>query len=462
MLRRKMYDTLIQWKGTIGHKSLVIKGARQVGKTYIIREFAQNNYGHYLEINFLTDTDYGKLFSQGGTVDDIIFRLSAYPGGEKLVPGSLLFFDEIQECPEARRFLKLFTEDGRYDVIASGSMLGVSESRLGIYKKSGPMTIGVGYEDERIMYALDFEEFLWARGVSDKVISYVKDCIRNRTPIDGPILETLFDHYRMFTVCGGMPEVVDLLVHGDNAGSVTAMGRILSAVREDINKYNNGVDVIKTARCFDSIPSQLGDTNKKFTFSRINEETYGPSTRQKYYDNTEWLRAAGYGNFCYLLKQPVKPLSAHDNLDQYRIYLFDTGMLTHMLGASARMAVLTNDCSFNQGMLTENEVAECLMKSGMNPRYFRKSNGDKRMELDFVIELGTELCVIEVKSGKHREFQSLRKATELYSIDRGIILENGNIFIDENGFEHYPLFAVAFVSEMVRQKEGFDENGFPI
>jgi len=265
-------------------------------------------------------------------------------------------------------------------------------------------------------------------------------------------------------VVGGMPEVVAHMALGDAGASVDAMERILSATREDINKYNEGVDIIKARRCFDSIPSQLGETNKKFTFSRISDD-YGKgglSTKQKYFENTEWIGAAGYGNFCLLLKQPAIPLKAQEIPDQYKIYFFDTGLLVQTYGPAARMAILSDDYSFNKGAVTENIVAECLVKADMRPRTYRKNSGDNRMELDFVIELGSDLTVIEVKSGKHRESPSLKKVSDAFHVDRKIMLSDGNIYTDADGIEHYPLFAATFIRDLATIPDKFDENGFPI
>ena len=465
MLKRKIYRELVAWKESNDRKALVIKGARQVGKTFIVREFAKDNYEHHVELNLLTDPILMRLFDGDLSVDGIIERMSLILHDDAITPGCLIFLDEIQECPKARKTLKLFAEDGRYDVIATGSMLGVSDSRLGIYKRGEPSTIGVGYERTITMYALDFEEFLWARGVSDEMIDDLRSKIKGCIPLDDVTYEMMMRHFRAFMISGGMPEVVRNIVAGENDKAIAAMDTILANTLEDINKYNDGVDVIKTRRCFESIPSQLRDTNKKFTFSRMvdkDNERLDNSTKQKYYDNTEWLGAAGYGNFCHLLTEPVLPLKANEIVDQYRIYLFDTGMLTHIYGPSARMATFTDDYRYNQGAVAENVVAECLMKSGIQPRCYRKTNGKNRMELDFVIELGLDLCVIEVKSGKDREFPSLRKASEVFRIDRRILLEKGNIHVDEDGVEHYPLFAAAFIREMIRGRDGFDENGLPV
>lgn len=464
MLKRKAYGRLVKWKNDPRHRSLVVKGARRVGKTSIIREFAKTEYPLFVELNFMTDPGCKAIFQGSLKIDDLLDKIMLFTGMRSIPPGSLLFFDEIQDCPEARRTLKSFTEDGRYDVIVSGRMLDVSEYRLGIYRDKPPLNIGVGYVDAYTMYPLDFEEFLWARSVPDDAISYVKGCIHDLREIEPMFYRMFSDNLKLFMVIGGMPEVVESLVNGDPGKAMTAMDLTVASIRTDINRYNDGSDVVKTVQCFNSIPSQLGDTNKKFTFSRItteNGERLDGPTKQKFFDNTLWLDAAGYGNFCYLTKQPVPSLKAQEIHDQYRIYLFDTGMLVHLYGILAKKAILADDYSYNQGALMENFVAECLMKSGIQPRCYRKTNGDNRMELDFVIEIGAELCVIEVKSGKHREFPAMSKAMGLYRIDRAVVFEKGNIYRDGKGVEHYPLFAAAFIGELVRPVEGLDEFGFP-
>lgn len=465
MLKRKIYDELVKWKDSDDRKALVIKGARQVGKTFIVREFAKEQYEHYAELNFLVDPLLKKIFDDDLTVDGIVQKISLVLNDSEIKPGCLIFLDEIQDCPKARRALKIFAEDGRYDIIASGSMLGVSDSGLGIFREKERPIIGVGYEKTLTMYALDFEEFLWARGVPQQDIDCIRTKIRGMKPLDAAEYEVMMRQFRAFMIFGGMPEVVCAMVSGDNDRAIAAMDIILANTLEDINRYNAGADVLKTRRCFESIPSQLRDTNKKFTFSRIADregEHFDNSTKQKYYDDTEWIGAAGYGNFCYLLREPMFPLKANEIADQYRIYLFDTGMLTHIYGPSARMAMFTDDYRYNQGAVAENIVAECLVKAGIQPRCYRKTNGKNRMELDFVVELGTDLCVIEVKSGKDREFPSLKKAPEVFDVDRRMVFEKSNISVDDDGIEHYPLFAAAFIRDMIRVREGFDGNGLPI
>ncbi len=465
MLKRKIYDELVAWKKDDDHKALVIKGARQVGKTFIVREFARENYEHYIELNFIANPTLIKLFDGSLDVDSLVRRISLALHDDDIRPGCLFFLDEIQECPRARRVLKIFADDGRYDIIATGSMLDVMDSRLGIYRRGEPSVIGVGYERTITMYALDFEEFLWARKVSKEIIDDIKDNIKNQIALDEVTYDVIMSDFRTFMLTGGMPEVVQNIVSGHVDRAIRAMDRILADTLEDMKRYNVGVDIVKTRRCFDNIPIQLEGTNKKFTFSRMkdkNDECLENSTKQKYHYNAEWLKAAGYGNFCYLLTEPVLPLKAYEIVDQYRIYLFDTGMLTHIYGPSARMATLTDDYRYNQGAVAENIVAECLMKSGIQPRCYRKTNGKNRMELDFVIELGLDLCVIEVKSGKDREFPSLRKVSDVFRIDRRIVLEKGNIHVDDEGIEHYPLFAAAFIKDMMHERDGFDKNGLPI
>ena len=456
-LRRKIDAFLERWKQDPDRLPLIVKGARQIGKTSSIEHFAEN-YRCFVEINFITEPQYTKIFSSGYSPENVIKEISLINPALRFVPNeTLILFDEMQACPDCATCLKFFKQDGRYDVICSGSLLGINYEEV--------TSVSVGFKEDYEMHSLDFEEFLWARGVSDEMIDDLRSKIKGCIPLDDVTYEMMMRHFRAFMISGGMPEVVRNIVAGENDKAIAAMDTILANTLEDINKYNDGVDVIKTRRCFESIPSQLRDTNKKFTFSRMvdkDNERLDNSTKQKYYGNTEWLGAAGYGNFCYMLTEPVLPLKANEIVDQYRIYLFDTGMLTHIYGPSARVATFTDDYRYNQGAVAENVVAECLMKSGIQPRCYRKTNGKNRMELDFVIELGLDLCVIEVKSGKDREFPSLRKASEVFRIDRRILLEKGNIHVDEDGVEHYPLFAAAFIREMIRGRDGFDENGLPV
>lgn len=439
-MRRKIYGQLLEWKAR-KHKCLVIKGQRQVGKTYIIDQFGRSEYRSYLYINLQFDTDIHPIFENPVSVDSIISRLELFhPEFEPLNGSTLIFLDEIQECPYARSALKLFTIDGRYDVIASGSFLGVEEARIGSYKsQSIPPLLPVGYEEHMILYSMDFEEFLWARGVSEENIEIIKDRLRRHVSVGSIEFDYYSREFRAFMVVGGMPEAVSAYVGGGYGDARKVLKDVLSTCMGDINRYNTGIDILKTQQCFNSIPFQLAESNKRFTYSRIE----GGSSRnkaEKYAENLLWIRFSGYGNFCISLSQVALPLERNAVPDVFRVYLSDTGLLLSMMSNDVATAVFSNNLSYNRGAIVENEIAECLMKNGLQPYYYRKSNGDRKMELDFVTELDGRLTVIEVKSGKHREYPSLNKISGC----RKIIFEDTDVFFDEKG-EHYPLFAAAFL-----------------
>ena len=455
-MRRKIYDDLIRWKERPGHKCLVVKGQRQVGKTYIINAFADENYGNCVRIDFSEEPDMKRIFDRNLDVDRIVSEIELVKN-ERISPGStLLFFDEIQECPLARSSLKYFTIDGRYDVIASGSLLGVSDARL--YPFSGkdvPPLIPMGYEEHMTMTSMDFEEYLWAVSFDEETIKLIRSRIRERKPLGSTVMDLIMSRFRDYMIIGGMPESVRSFAEtGSYRDSGIILDDILSVCRTDITRYNKGVNILKTAECFDSIPSQLSQTNKKYTYSRIESGLESRNSAQKYMENLLWIGAAGYGNFCYALKEPRIPLKSQEIRDSFKVYLSDTGMLTRMLGIDAARAMLGYDTSFNEGAITENAVAECLMKSGITPRYYRKTNGDNKMEIDFVIEMNGEVFAIEVKSGKSRSAPSLAKVGNVFRIDRKIVLENSDIHVTGDGVEHYPIFASAFADELAKPWDG--------
>ena len=441
MLKRKMYDDLVAWKNR-EHKPLLVKGQRQVGKTYIIDQFGKDQYDCYRYYN-LSDKALQQVFEGVFDVSSIVKGLVAF-GGERIEPGALIFLDEIQECPYARSALKAFAIDGRYDVIASGSLIGVNNSRLGKDRPLMPM----GYEEQMVMYSLDFEEFLWAKGVDESLIEDVRKCIKSRASIIPAVCSVFTNAFTDFMIVGGMPESVVLYIEtGDYIGSQAAQKKILNICIDDINRYNDDSNIVKTAECFRSIPIQLAETNKKFVYSRISDMP-GRAANDRYAENLLWIKEAGYGNFCHATDGPLLPLVAHTDLRNFKIYMSDTGLLVNMYGKEAAKALYMKDTKYNNGAIVENVIAECLMKAGYTPRYYRKTNGDNKMELDFVLEMGMAICVIEVKFGNSRGATSLEKASKVFDIGRRIKLESGNISVDEDGVEHYPLFAAAFIKDM--------------
>lgn len=462
MLRRKAYDLLMEWKNRKDHKCLVVKGQRQVGKTYLIDFFAKMNYDQYVYINLSTNREIQTIFEQDLNVDSIINGIRLFFRDIDFDSDSvLLFFDEIQDCPRARQSLKEFTIDGRYDVIASGSLLGVTDAHLdgGRVSSKKPALLPMGYEETVTMTSMDFEEYLWAIDFPDDILQSIKKNLKNGEPIGKTLLNVLSKHFRDFMAIGGMPESVAQFVKtGDYVGSSKIIGDILSMCINDINRYNTGINSVKTRECFESIPSQLSYGNKKFTYSRIDDGTESRKSAVKYMENLLWIKMAGYGNFCYALKAPVPVLNGHVIRDSFKVYLSDTGMLINMMGPDAQKAVVTGDIRFNAGAVMENVVAECLMKSGIPPLYYRKTNGEDKMELDFVVEKDLKISVLEVKSGRKKDYPSLGKVGNVFEIHRRIMLEEDDVHLTDDGIEHYPLFAAAFVDLILRRQIPFNLN----
>lgn len=453
VLKRKAYGKLLEWKDR-KHKCLLVSGQRQVGKTYIIDRFGKENYEHYAYFDFNEIKELKLVFGGNLDVDSIIAGLSLYADNVEFVPGStLIVLDEIQECPEARASLKYFTIDGRYDVIASGSMLGVKIPRKKSDSGEEPM-VPVGYEEHLNMCSLDFEEFLWANGISERTINDARASIHDRKPVTDAVLNRFSALFKDYMIVGGMPEAVDTFLTNHNfveAGRV--LGDLIKSCKKDINRYTEGADRIKTIECFESIPIQLAESNKKFMYSRINGGE-SRNTREKYGENLMWIKNAGYGNYCDALTTLALPLENNEMKHQFRVYMSDTGLLMHMYGRDAMKAIYSEDYSYNVGAIAENVVAECLVKSGYNPRFYKKNGGPDMMELDFVTTLGSEIAVIEVKSGKKRTAPSLGKVDRFYKVGRRIIFERSNIYVDESGIEHYPLFASAFFDELEPEWDG--------
>lgn len=449
MLERKIYRRLLEWKSR-EHKCLVLRGQRQVGKTFIVDVFAKSEYEHYININFSDSPEFKRMFEGDVSAREIVRKLSLYFGADSIVDGStLIFLDEIQECSAAYSALKQFTMYGKLDVIASGSLLGTMS-----LDDDGDRLAPVGYVETITMYPLDFEEFLWARSFPKESITVVRKNIRKHMPIEQVLFDRLSQLFREFMIVGGMPEAVDAFTKdGDFRPANGIIGDIISTCIYDINRYNHGVNRIKTLDCFESIPHQLSESNRKFMYSRISGEgTRAASDR--YGENLLWIREAGYGNFCYSVTQPVCPLAEQVDRKSFKVYLSDTGMLLHMYGDKAKMAVYEGDYSYNMGSVAENVVAECLMKSGYPPMYYRKDKGEGRMELDFVEEFWDGIAVIEVKSGKNKIAPSLKKVSELYDVARRIMFSSENVGVDMDGIEHYPLFASAFIDEIDTVPEG--------
>lgn len=445
MLKRKIFDKLVEWQNSDYHECLLIKGARQVGKTYIINEFLKESHSNFIKIDFSIDTEMLGVFDDSLNVDRIISEIAIRAPNFKPVPyETILFFDEIQLCKKARSALKSFAVDGRYRVIASGSLLGLN------YKKSqdkNDVTIlPMGYERIIEMRSLDFEEFLWAIGIDQTAIDRIRECIRTRTPLSESTVKTIDRYFNIYTVVGGMPEVVNRYVETKDIQAVREVQKkIISGYREDVKKYAEPSDQGKIASSFDSIPVQLSQENKKFRYSMI-DSNYVP-TYNTYESGITWMSDAAVIERSFNVSSPANPLAQFVKKSQFKVYLCDTGLLVCMLGLDVAHAVIADDKRVNKGAVAENIVAQCISSCGQPLYYFSNSS----LEIDFITTMRGTVTAIEVKSGNNTKAKSLKSLAENYNVKRRMKFEKTDICVTEDGVEHYPIFASAFIDSMFRE-----------
>ena len=418
MLRRKIQDTLLQWKKTPGHKPLVIKGCRQCGKTFSVRAFAKKNYKHEVYLNFLQDSSYASIFSGSLEVNHLVMMMSALLPDAVFEAGTtVIILDEIQDCPDARTALKFFHLDGRFDVICTGSLLGVRG-----YGKE-PKSVPVGYETVIDMFPLDFEEFLWANGISEPMISILEECLRKESPVP----EALHNRFRQlllqYVVVGGMPEAVQLFVDTKQVGSVLQLQRdIIRSYEDDMIKYADKKDKGRIAECFQSIPKQLSKENKKFQYSVVRKG----GTAAKYAGSLQWVEDAGIISRCYNLTLPELPLDGNAIEDIFKVYMKDTGLLISMLEDGTQFDVLQGNLYGYKGAIFENLIADFFAKMGRKLYYYHKDSG---LEIDFVIRWRGECVLVEVKAetGNAKSAATILKHPEKYHVNQCIKLGNYNV-----------------------------------
>ncbi|MGM9858373.1 MAG: ATP-binding protein [Bacilli bacterium] len=433
MLKRKIMNTLIEWKNnnTTKKKALVIKGLRQIGKTYIVKQFAKEYYCNYIYINFKNSDDLKSVFEENLNVDRILMDLSAKMPNIKLDPyKTLIIFDEIQECANARASLKSFVEDGRYDVIATGSLLGIK----GYNKKKGK---GVPTGSEHIIYMqpLDFEEFLWAKGISNDIIQYLKDSLHNMTPISKAIHESIIRYFKEYICVGGLPEAVNTFLNTGDMNRVYEEQRdILEEYKDDFGKHldsneNEEIDYLLLARIeevFDSIPSQLAKENKKFQYSKI--KTKGRSS--EYREAIQWLVDAGIVSQCFNLHNLETPLEGNKMDNVFKLYMRDSGLFISMLEKGTAGEILSGNLGVYKGAIFENIIADAFSKKGKKLYYFHKDSG---LEIDFITKYNGEVTLIEVKSttGYTKSAMEVLSNKDKYNVKKCI--KFGEYNIGQNG-----------------------------
>ena len=395
MLKRNLYKNLLNWKETHSHSCLMINGARQVGKTYLIREFGRNEYESFIEINFIKYPELKKIFNDDLSSEAIIKNITSSIKGVKIIPNkTLLFLDEIQACGNARTSLKFLAEESKIDVITSGSLLGLTYGFDDDPTTEIPSSIPVGYEEHLTLFPLDFEEFLWALGYKEDAIKVLYKYFLNGEKVPDILndkYESLFSEY---IVVGGMPEVVDEFVKTNDFTKVSAkQDKIIKDYNFDIAKHAKGAEKIKVRKCYDSVPFQLAKELKKFQYSFVEKG----QTSKKYGNSIQWLKDSNLVNPSYLVHDPELPLNANANFDQFKLYMNDTGLLMQIYGFETKKALLENTIVGNaKGGIFENVVAQELVKKGYKLYYFKP--GDEQ-EIEFLIEKDGSVIPLEVKAG---------------------------------------------------------------
>lgn len=435
MLKRKISEELQKWIKTKNKKCLVVQGARQTGKTFAIEKFAEENYEEVLEINFKQTPSAKEIFSGDLTVDSMLMALRFRFPEKKISPEqTLLFFDEIQECGEAITSLKFWANDNRFDVIASGSLLDIDYKRASSYP--------VGYVDYLTLHGLDFEEFLWACGVTEDMITSLKDYLKNKKIIPDAINTQMMKYYRLYLAIGGMPEAVQKYIDTKDFRDVDMVQRnLLQGYQYDIAHYASAEEKIKAEKCYLSLAKQLLDKeNHKFQYKELEHG----ARAQKYYTSIEWLLRADIIHLCRIVTSVKYDLNDYARNDFFRAYTTDLSLLLAMKDFSLKRHIVENTLSGNtKGGLYECAVADALHKKGY-PLFFYK-NETKKIELDFIIQKEGQVIPIEVKSGntKARSLKAIIQDNK--EIPYGYKFIDGNLGLTDSGIITLPLYMVNFI-----------------
>lgn len=415
MLKRKIWSKLAAFKENADKKALLVTGARQVGKTYIVEQFARKNYKSFVGVNFVQDPAAKAIFRDVADEKDVLRRLSAYAQG-KLVPGgTLVFFDEVQECPEAVTHAKFLAGKGGCHYMYSGSLLGVELRNV--------RSVPVGFLDEEQMFPLDFEEFLAANGESPELVSEAKAAFDGRRAVDPFMHDRLMRYFRLYLVVGGMPAVVQKYVDTNDLAAVAAEQRsVILAYRRDISKHDPG-HALRIREIYELLPSELASENKRFKMSSA-----VPDSRfARIEDGFLWLKNAGAAIPAYCVGEPKPPLRLSEKRNLFKLFANDVGLLAAMYAEGIQLRLLAGECALNIGAVYENAVAQELAAHGFAPHYFHSK---KKGELDFVVENAGRAIPLEVKSGKdYKRHNALRNVLEdpNYRIEEAFVLTNGNL-----------------------------------
>ena len=425
MYRRKIEKLLQHWMENPRRKPLVVKGCRQCGKTSSVVAFARQNYAHVVYIDFHEHPEYKAFFAESLDVDTIVLNITGGMRGAKFVEGgTCLILDEIQKCPKARASLKFFKLDGRFDVICTGSLLGVNGYKTPEEEKEEEeASVPVGFEDIITMHPMDFEEWLWANGLEDHHVAYLQKCLSEEQPVNSAIHQRMRELLLRYVVVGGMPEAVVTFFETNDINEVQRVQRaIIEGYKSDMLKYARQEDKPRIRECFESIPAQLAKENKKFQYSVIRK---GARSSQ-YEGSLKWIEDAGIIHRCHNLQITELPLDGNAIPDVFKVYMADIGLLISMLEEGTAWSVMQGNLLGYKGAIFENLAADILGKMGRKLYYFQKDSG---LELDFIMRYQGECCPLECKarSGNAKSMQTVLKHPEHYHVYRALKLGDYNI-----------------------------------
>lgn len=443
LLKRKIDKYLTDWKNRPDRKPLIIKGARQIGKTRSVEWFAGQNYASVIEINFIEQKKYREIFNDGFEVDAILKNISLLNPELKFIPGNtIFFFDELQACPNCATSLKFFKLDGRFDVICSGSLMGISYNEI--------ESNSVGYKEDYEMHSMDFEEFLWAKGYNDEFTADLLSQMLDVRPLSELQMDTLMSLFRDYVIIGGMPEVVSTYVRNKNfSGTLDIQRQLLKDYEEDITKYVEGLDKAKVKAVYNHISTFLAKENKRFQITKIARN----ARNRDYMGCVEWLADAGVVNVCYCLNQPELPLKGNYDPKMYKIYFKDTGLLIASLDEEAQEDLRANkNLGTYKGAIYENIVGDMLVKQGYRLFYYHSDR--PALEMDFFIRSADSLIPVEVKAndGATASLNRLLNDDKYNDVKYGIKLGYRNIGFNGK-FYTFPYFLTFLLKRFVAESK---------
>lgn len=438
-LRRKIDAFLQEWKADPGHMPLIVKGARQIGKTESIAKFCSEHYEQVIFLNFVEEPKYQSITDGGYDVDNIIRNISLLDPSKQFVPGkTVIVFDEVQEYPDIATSLKFFHRDGRFDVICSGSMLGVNYNTI--------ESNAVGSKTDYQMHSMDFEEFLWAKGYRDQLIEDMLEHMKTLKPFTETELQIFDSAFSEFCILGGMPNIVRQFVEqGNYSGSLDRQRQIALDYEEDVRKYAKGLDQGRIMNVYHHIPAQLAKENKKFQISKVEKN----ARFKDYRGCVEWLSDSGIVLPCYRMEFPELPLKGAYDDSMFKLYFADTGLLISQLDEEAQEDLRANkNFGVYKGAIYENIVADAFAKQDIPLRYYKK--GDSTLEIDFFLRTANHLVPVEVKAtnNKAKSLSTLINSDRYTDVAFGIKLARGNIGFSNNIYT-FPTFCAFLLKRYI-------------